>query len=197
MTDLETKAYLYTRKTGADQANLDKLARNQITLNEETLMETDFKNISGMYRANTDIISKAIADVRPEDWFRKPGEDSNHMMWLLGHVIVHRAHVITSLGGQWDRSWAPLFARGTQRGDDAQYPPVDEMLAAWNDISEQLKTTLRAASKDVLDQPAAEGPPSFDKKLSGTVAFFAFHDTYHTGQLSFLRKWLGYGQTVG
>ena len=42
-------------------------------------METDFKNISGIYRANTDIINKAIADVRPEDWFRKPGDDSNHL----------------------------------------------------------------------------------------------------------------------
>lgn len=160
-------------------------------------METDFKNISGMFRANTDIISKAIGDVRPEDWFRKPGDDSNHMMWLLGHVIVHRGHVLKTLGAQWDRSWAPLFARGAQRGDDAQYPPVDEIRAAWTEISEQLKTTLREAPEEVLNGPAPEGPPSFDKKLSGTVAFYAFHDTYHTGQLSFLRKWLGYGQTVG
>lgn len=160
-------------------------------------MDTDFKNISGMFRANTDIISKAIADVRPEDWFRQPGDDSNHMMWLLGHVIVHRGHVLKTLGGQWDTSWAPLFARGTQRGDDAQYPSIDEIRAAWTQISEQLKTALREAPEDVLTRPAPEGPPSFDKKLSGTIAFYAFHDTYHTGQLSFLRKWLGYGQTIG
>jgi uncharacterized damage-inducible protein DinB len=160
-------------------------------------METDFKNISGMFRTNTDIISKAIADVRPEDWFRKPGDDSNHLMWLLGHLVVHRGHVLETLGVQWDSSWAPLFARGAQRLDDGEYPTVDEMRAAWNEISEQLKAALRAAPADVLTKPAPEGPPSFDKKLSGTVAFFAFHDTYHTGQLSFLRKWLGYGQTVG
>ena len=53
-------------------------------------METDFKNISGIYRADTDIINKAIADVSPDDWFRKPGDDSNHLMWLLGHLVVHR-----------------------------------------------------------------------------------------------------------
>jgi len=160
-------------------------------------METDFKNISGMFRANTDIINKAIADVRPEDWFRKPSDDSNHMMWLLGHVIVHRGQVLRNLGAQWDSSWAPLFARGVERVADAEYPSVDEMRAAWDQISEQLKTALRAAPEDLLAKPAPEGPPSFDKKLSGTVAFFAFHDTYHTGQVSFLRKWLGYGQTIG
>lgn len=160
-------------------------------------MEADFRNISGMFRANTDIINKAIADVRPEDWFRKPGDDSNHLLWLLGHVVVHRGHVLKTLGVQWDSTWAPLFARGSQRVDEAEYPSVDEMRAAWEQISAQLKTALRDAPEDVLTKPAPEGPPSFDKKLSGTVAFYAFHDTYHTGQMSFLRKWLGYGQTIG
>jgi uncharacterized damage-inducible protein DinB len=160
-------------------------------------METDFKNISGMFRANTDIITKAIADVRPEDWFRTPGDDSNHLMWLLGHVVVHRGYVLKNLGREWDRPWASLFARGTERMDEAQYPTVDEMRSAWNEISEQLKAALREAPDEVLAKPAPEGPPSFDKKMSGTVAFFAFHDTYHTGQVSFLRKWLGYGQTIG
>ena len=160
-------------------------------------METDFKNISGMFRTNTDIINKAIADVSPEDWFRKPGDDSNHLMWLLGHVVVHRGAVLKTLGGQWDSSWAPLFARGAEHVDDAEYPTVDEMRGAWNEISEQLKSALREAPADVLTKPAPEGPPSFDKKLSGTVAFFAFHDAYHTGQVSFLRKWLGYGKTIG
>lgn len=49
----------------------------------------------------------------------------------------------------------------------------------------------------MLATASPEGMPSFDKKLSGTVAFLAFHDAYHTGQVSFLRKWLGYGQTIG
>ena len=160
-------------------------------------METDFKNISGMFRNNTEIINKAIADVSPEDWFRKPGDDSNHLMWLLGHVVVHRGLVLKTLGGQWNSSWAPLFVRGSERVDDAEYPRVDDMRAAWNEISEQLKAALSEPPEEVLTRPAPEGPPSFDKKLSGNVAFLAFHDTYHTGQMSFLRKWLGYGQTIG
>jgi uncharacterized damage-inducible protein DinB len=160
-------------------------------------METDFKNISGIFRANTDIISKAIVDVGPEDWFRKPGDDSNHLMWLLGHVVVHRGYVLKHLGLEWESSWLPLFARGSQQADDREYPTVDKMREAWSQISEQLKTALRGVSPEVLAKPAPEGPPSFDKKISGTVAFFAFHDTYHTGQISFLRKWLGYGQTIG
>ncbi|HEX6719848.1 MAG TPA: DinB family protein [Pyrinomonadaceae bacterium] len=160
-------------------------------------METSFSNISGIYRANTDIITKAIADVKSDDWFRTPGDDSNHLMWLLGHVVVHRGVVLKTLGQQWNSSWASLFARGTERIADAEYPPVEDMRAAWQQVSDQLRTALRESSAEILDQPVPEGSMSFDKKVSGTVAFLAFHDAYHTGQVSFLRKWLGYGQTVG
>ena len=116
-------------------------------------METDFKNISGIYRANTDIINKAIADVRPEDWFRKPGDDSNHLMWLLGHVVVHRGLVLKTMGGEWDSSWAPLFARGAERVDDAEYPSVDEMRRRGTRFRSNSKLLCASARRDVLAKP--------------------------------------------
>ena len=121
-------------------------------------MEADFKNISGMFRFNTDIIGKAIADVRNEDWFRAPGDDSNHLMWLLGHVVVHRGQVLNAIGVDWNSAWASLFAPGSQRVDDAEYPTVEEMRAAWDEISQKLNTTLREAAADVLTRPAPQGP---------------------------------------
>ena len=47
-------------------------------------METSFSNISGMFKVNTEIINRALAGVKPEDWFRKPGDDSNHLMISVG-----------------------------------------------------------------------------------------------------------------
>jgi DinB superfamily len=160
-------------------------------------METSFSNISGIFKINTEVVNRAIADVKPDDWFRTPGDDSNHLMWLLGHLVVHRGHVLKTLGLEWESSWASLFARGAERVAAAEYPPVEEMTNAWLQISDQLRAALREPPADVLAKPSSEGAPSFDKKLSGTVAFYAFHDAYHAGQMSFLRKWLGYGQTVG
>ena len=143
------------------------------------------------------MFSKAIDDVKAEDWFRQPGDDSNHLMWLLGHIVVHRGHVLKMLGGDWNTSWAPLFARGMERVDEAQYPSIEEMRNAWSQVSEQLKSAINGSPEDVFANAVPEGVPSFDKKIGGSVAFFAFHDTYHAGQVSYLRKWLGYGQTVG
>ena len=159
-------------------------------------MESEFTNVKGMFKINTDLVNKAIADVAAEDWFRKPGDDSNHLMWVMGHLIVHRGRTLKLLGEQWDTSWASLFARGVQRVDDAEYPSSDEMRSAWNQVSADLSAALSNAPAEVLSQAAPKGP-TFDGKLSGSVAFLAFHDAYHAGQVSYLRKWLGYGQTVG
>ena len=46
-------------------------------------METDFKNISGIFKANTEIVNKAIAGVEPDHWFKTPGDDSNHLTWMM------------------------------------------------------------------------------------------------------------------
>lgn len=160
-------------------------------------MENGLSNVQSMFKTNTDIINKAIADVSTDDWFRQPGEDSNHLLWVLGHVVVHRGRTLNLLGTDWDTSWASLFARGAQRTDAEKYPSVEELRDAWSQVSSDLSDALSNASPEALADASPKGLPSFDGKLSGTVAFFAFHDTYHTGQVSYLRKWLGYGQTVG
>jgi uncharacterized damage-inducible protein DinB len=160
-------------------------------------MENGLSNAQSMFKANTDIINKAIADVAANDWSRQPGDDSNDLLWVFGHVVVHRGRTLNLLGTKWDTDWASLFARGSKRADDGAYPTVDELRAAWSQVSADLSAALRSASPDALATDAPSGAPSFDGKLSGTVTFFAFHDTYHAGQISYLRKWLGYGQTIG
>ena len=160
-------------------------------------MDSDLAHAQGMFKFNTDIVNKAIADVSAEDWFRKPSDDSNHLMWVMGHLVVHRGQTLKTLGVDWNIAWAPLFSRGSERVADAEYPRAEEMRDAWNSVSSELSSVLKNSPADVLAAAAPKGPPTFDGKTSGTVAFYAFHDTYHVGQVSFLRKWLGYGQTIG
>ena len=155
------------------------------------------EHIANIFKANTDIASKAVADVATEDWFRTPGNDSNHLMWVMGHLVVHRGMTLKLLGGQWDTPWAPLFARGAERVADQEYPSADEIKNAWQQVSSDLLSAVRNAPADLLSNASAAGSPSFDGKVSGNVALLAFHDAYHAGQVGYLRKWLGYGQTVG
>jgi hypothetical protein len=113
-------------------------------------METGLAHVEGMFKFNTDIVNKAIADVRPEDWFQKPSDNSNHLMWVMGNLVVHRGHTLKTLGVDWEIPWVPLFARGAERVADAEYPSTEEMQTAWNHVSAELATALREQPAETL-----------------------------------------------
>jgi hypothetical protein len=97
----------------------------------------------------------------------------------------------------WNRPWLPLFARGARIEAADQYPALDEVLAAWKEVSATLAKAMEGATAETMAMAAPEKSPSFDGKIGGMVSFLAYHETYHVGQLAYLRKWLGHGGAVG
>ena len=164
-------------------------------VSQAEFMDTDFGYISGIFGTNTDIVKRATEGIRPEHWLLQPGDASNPLTWVAGHLVASRDTVLKALGSEWSAPWTSLFARGAKLAAPGQYPGVEEIRRAWNDVSEQLAASLASVPADVLARPHEK--PSFDGTVGGFVAFLALHETYHVGQLGYLRKWLGYGQLVG
>jgi hypothetical protein len=73
-------------------------------------MDTEFANIEGMYKTNSDLVKKALAEVSPDDWFRRPGDDANHLMWVTGHLVWSRQNALKLLNSDWTASWTSLTA---------------------------------------------------------------------------------------
>jgi uncharacterized damage-inducible protein DinB len=130
-----------------------------------------------------------------EQWLLKPGDSSNHLLWVMGHLIWARGNILKTLGQEGALVWAPQFARGSKCEDTGQYPQVDEVKAAWSDLSGRLATCLSEVPAEALEKP--HDRPTFDGKVGGFIAFLALHESYHVGQVGYLRRWLGHGQLVG
>jgi len=160
-------------------------------------MDTGLLYVDAIFKTNTSMMKKATDDVRSEHCLVKPGDASNHLLWVTGHLIASRGGVLKALGAEWSSPWGSLFARGATPATADQYPSVEEIRNAWTDVSARLETAVAEAKAEVLAKPAPEGRRSLDGRVGGHVAFLAYHETYHVGQVCYLRKWLGYGQTVG
>ena len=158
-------------------------------------MTGDFEYIGEMYKTNSGLVKKAFEGIPAEQWLLKPGDSSNHLMWVAGHLIWARGNILKTLSADGAPPWAPQFARGSTSEDAGKYPHVDEVRNAWSDLSDRLAVRLAEAPAEVLAKP--HDKPTYDGKVSGYLAFLAFHETYHVGQISYLRKWLGHGQLVG
>lgn len=158
-------------------------------------MESKFGYVEGMFKTNSDLVKKALDGIPAAQWVVKPSDCSNHLMWVAGHIIWARGNLLRTLGVDWRLSWAKQFGRGSQPEEIREYPLVDEVRKVWNDLSGQLAACLASVPAEALDKP--HDKPTFDGKVGGFVAFLAFHETYHVGQVTYIRKWLGHGQLMG
>ena len=159
-------------------------------------MSTDFLNVAGIFKINTDLFKRTLQGIPPDRLLARPGDHSNHLLWISGHVVVHRARVLKILGQEWSAPWEALFVRGAKLGEPEQYPAIDELLQMWDGVSPRVLESLASVSPDALAQPISKGM-SLDGKVSGQIAFLSLHESYHVGQMAYLRKWLGFGQAVG
>ena len=149
------------------------------------------------FNMNSGMITKCIEGLTAEEWVRQPNEHSNHMLWIVGHLVWARGAVLGLLGRPWECAWAAKFARGLKLGDASEYPLPEELTKAHAEVAARLKEALEAATDERLAAPAVERIPKADETLAGTITFLANHDCYHVGQAAYLRKWMGKGGVAG
>ncbi len=104
--------------------------------------------------------------------------------------------VLGFLGDPVDTGWGKLFDRGAGLVDATQYPTRDQIEGVMRDVSPRLNAKLTSLTDEVLTRPATMQVPG-TKTVADELAFFAFHDSYHIGQLSYIRKSLGYPGLAG
>jgi hypothetical protein len=64
-------------------------------------------------------------------------------------------------------------------------------LDAWHNLCLTFPATLEEIPRDVLEQPVQQPSPSFDGTVGGMVSFLAMHESYHVGQMVYVRRLLG------
>lgn len=149
------------------------------------------------FHRNSSLLEKVVAGIPAEQWISRPSNHSNHIEWIAGHMLWARQALIARLGMQWQYPGLDVFARSAKVQEGATYLAAEPMLAAWHDAANKLSHALEAVTPEALAAPAPPGPPSPDGKLSGFVGVLAWHETYHLGQLAYLRGWLGYPGVFG
>jgi len=149
------------------------------------------------YRFNSSFLRKTVGDLSPEEWLRRPDEKLNHIAWIVGHMALGRSRVLHFMGAEWPQPALEIFGRGKKLLQDSAYPSSESLLNSWSEAGHAMASAFENVSEDLLAQPAPEGPPSADGKISGIVNFMAIHETYHLGQASYLRGWMGHKGLMG
>lgn len=150
-----------------------------------------------LYGISTALVEKAVRDFDDAEAVQRVEGNSNCMLWLYAHLTAVRCSLAGMLGVHKDVAWRDYFRKGSKADDFAKYPTMAEVRQVWQEITPLLVQAFEAADDKQLSAPAPRDFPIPDKSIRGAILFLAFHESYHVGQMSYLRKCLGKDGLVG
>jgi hypothetical protein len=153
--------------------------------------------VSLIFKLNTRLMHAALDGVAADQLWQRPTPLTNPMLWIFGHIVQTRAAMLGILGESFDTGWSDLFARGTALGETARYPMRGDIDEVHRRIVDRLKTKFAALTDADLAAPARGRQLPGAKTVGDQLAFLAFHESYHIGQLAYVRKALGHSAIAG
>ncbi len=134
-----------------------------------------------------------------DDWFTQPCPNSNHAIWIVGHLGLADNRFASRFRPDVDQipeGWEELFWFGSEINPDrAAYPSKDDVLAYFHERRETLLKVIEECSDEELNAaapPAGErGPISGAPNVGQLFLFGSFHEGIHMGQLTVAHRSLG------
>jgi len=122
----------------------------------------------------------------------------NHLQWIAGHLTASRNGIGGLVGLEPTFPYKEVYSDPTQpppgnRAIDASitYPQLSEILFYWNGFASAFTEAVSKLGDEQLAMELPVNTPIRDKTLLGLLGFVGSHESYHIGQMSIIRKYLG------
>ncbi len=150
-----------------------------------------------LYKLNTGVFDTVLESLQNDRQFDRPTEKANSVNWIAGHIVSARYGVANMLGVEDKSPWGDLYDMGADVADNSKYPSLDEIKSAWKDISAKLLKGLEDVTEEQLAKEPPWKAPAVEPSIRGLIAFMSFHESYHLGQLGYLRRIQGLDSAFG
>lgn len=136
-------------------------------------------------------IHQSVADLEPGEWTARP-QGLAPILWQVGHLALVDGEAARRLGRPVTipESFQSLFRYGST--GDGPYPDPKEVLALFNQVSEELAVVAQGD----LAQPSND-PSGRTQTIGDLLVFLIYHRGYHHGKIMTLRSLLGKPRLLG
>jgi hypothetical protein len=156
-------------------------------------MMIEIDEFSKMLTGELEILGKQTAGLTQADSLLQPQPGGNCLNWVMGHLVVNLTEILAVLGEEnsGDVPDVSRYRIGSDpiRGEEEGVLPLQMLIEAYSVLTKRITDRLSKMSEADFE---AEIDFWQGKSRRGYVAFFYFfHNTYHLGQLEFLRNLAG------
>lgn len=149
-----------------------------------------------LFTMNNALVLKGLHGLTDDEAWHQIEGRGNSVAWMVGHLVETREQLLKALGASSGLGWGGRFKRGAVRLERADYPTRAEVEAAFVATQEPVLAALLGLSAERLAQPTPVTVGAA-KTMADLVAFFAFHEGYHVGQIGYVRRFLGHAALIG
>lgn len=142
---------------------------------------------------NTRLLENCLDGVDDAMASRRLNADTNHMAFLVCHLVDARYALARLLGSDVECPFKELFDKVRTVDDMLDVPALADLRAAWAMATAILSERFAEFDESELLEPSGRKFPNEDSTCLGAIAFLLQHEAYHIGQVALLRKAFGLG----
>jgi len=160
------------------------------------VVDSRMQPVIGILELNAALFRRALEGVDQASGERRPNDHTNSLAFIACHALDARFNLMKLTGHERTNPWQTLFDEATDISTMKEYPPLYEVLAEWDELHEATLACLAEMTTAELDAESPARFPTEDRSILGGIAFLAFHEAYHVGQMGLVRKYFGFDPVV-
>ncbi|OWK36369.1 DinB family protein [Fimbriiglobus ruber] len=147
-------------------------------------------------RTSQKLFHRILGDLKPADYEHQPTPGANCAAWIIGHLALSDRRSlgrlgVTDLPALPDGFEARFTATKTRADEQTGYGDPTALVALFDAHRNKLIEAVQAIDPTKLQEPLETPHPLFASK-DELLVFVGFHTATHTGQISTIRRNLGY-----
>jgi uncharacterized damage-inducible protein DinB len=154
------------------------------------------EQLAFIFKINNGLVAKALEGLSDDEVWKTPTGGGNSIGWILGHITETRLGLLKAFDRPLEGGWGRRFSRGSKAEERSSYPSRDAIEARWKETRAAMRDAFAALTSEKLAAPATVQLPG-TTTVADQTAFVAFHESYHVGQIAFVRKQNGHSAIAG
>jgi len=141
------------------------------------------------YDLHTLLFNNVLADISESESNIRLVPSINNIKWLAGHLVWGQGGLAKIANVPMDIVWIDHYNTQIPHppGPEIPTPSLEEIKAAWNDVSPKIREGLEKVPDEALNSPVEFPLPSF-RTVDGLWSFINHHQAYTIGQIGILRR---------
>lgn len=155
-------------------------------------MAKNLEPIRQAFMLNNKLFVNTLNGMEQKDAVKRVSEHTNSVMFIACHVTDARYYMLNFLGEEIENPLRNILGNASSVEEVKEYPSLEEIRLYWKQTIPMLDSKLSIITDSDLSQQSKINFPIEGTDVLSAITFLTEHESYHIGQMAFLRKYLGY-----